>query len=597
MQRSILLPFAALLLALPGLRAAPPDTAPAVEYIREPKHGEVIHIRNLAALRPAEARLPERVAQGLPAVSPYALMEAPAAPRDPALVAQEFLAAHAPAFGINGSDLEVVNRTPDQIGMARVSFRQLYQGVPVYGVEVLAHVGRNNQVTSVHGRPARVTDVATLPMLTQEHAQLIALAVWQAEHGQKEPAPTKVYGLYVFAPAALGLPEGTNSTPALVWAVDVVPDDCQREILAIRFLMDAESGAIRHEIELHAGDQQLYRKVYDCSLYPVDGGCWSNHETNVNGVVYTFGRREGMPPRGPNPLPAFLGALDVDELYDRLGDVDRYYWEKFGRDGANFQGGVKRSPATETWGDTFVEANSANAAACPNAAFFSASGNLRFCRGTVTLDVVGHEYVHAVNFYSHFAQGGMVSTGESRALDESQADFFGEMLERFMYGGTDWFFASDSALWGRNLADPASQALKPRYGLPGNPPDRYYSTSFTCDWGDWDPSPTAPYINMSVMNKAAYLLTEGGTFNGCTIAGVGAAKAEQILYRASTLHYAVNETFNMAYQSILAACAELYSPADCDQVRRALQSVEIDQAGQCSGLPAHPPAALDPVGW
>ncbi len=125
-------------------------------------------------------------------------------------------------------------------------------------------------------------------------------------------------------------------------------------------------------------------------------------------------------------------------------------------------------------------------------------------------------------------------------------------------------------------------------------PDRFYSSAYYCES---PPSRASSYINLTVMDKAAYLLTEGGAFNGCTIAGLGSATAEQIMYRASTLHYAVNETFNMAYESILAACAELYSPADCDQVRRALQSVEIDQAGQCSGLPARPPAALDPVGW
>jgi Zn-dependent metalloprotease len=95
------------------------------------------------------------------------------------------------------------------------------------------------------------------------------------------------------------------------------------------------------------------------------------------------------------------------------------------------------------------------------------------------------------------------------------------------------------------------------------------------------------------------LVAEGGSFNGCTIAGIGTDKLEQILYRVVTQYYSSSASFNSGYYNWIQAAADLYgadSP-ECLQTRRALQSVELDQPGYCSGLPARLPAALDPVGW
>lgn len=63
---------------------------------------------------------------------------------------------------------------------------------------------------------------------------------------------------------------------------------------------------------------------------------------------------------------------------------------------------------------------------------------------------------------------------------------------------------------------------------------------------------------------------------------------EQIWYRASVNYYAASETFNGAYNGLIQACHDLYPAADCDQLTRALQAVEMDQPGACSGLPARP---------
>ena len=83
------------------------------------------------------------------------------------------------------------------------------------------------------------------------------------------------------------------------------------------------------------------------------------------------------------------------------------------------------------------------------------------------------------------------------------------------------------------------------------------------------------------------------------ISALGEAKMEQIVYRAVTQYYSRTETFSGAYSEWIQAATDLYG-AGSEEVRqttRALQAVEMDQPGYCSGQPARVPHALDLEGW
>lgn len=88
----------------------------------------------------------------------------------------------------------------------------------------------------------------------------------------------------------------------------------------------------------------IYRKIYDAGdpfNEPPDNPytAWLGRFSSA--YNYTFGREEGRPARGPNPVPGFAyGSTDVDTLYDMMGSINQYYLTKFGRDGANTQGGT-----------------------------------------------------------------------------------------------------------------------------------------------------------------------------------------------------------------------------------------------------------------
>jgi hypothetical protein len=87
-----------------------------------------------------------------------------------------------------------------------------------------------------------------------------------------------------------------------------------------------------------------------------------------------------------------------------------------------------------------------------------------------------------------------------------------------------------------------------------------------------------------------YLAAEGGSFNGCTISAIGEDAVERIWYRAWTTYFTQTATFNEAYFALLQAAADLYPQEIVDQVRIAMQAVEMDQPGLCSGLPVQTPA-------
>ena len=81
------------------------------------------------------------------------------------------------------------------------------------------------------------------------------------------------------------------------------------------------------------------------------------------------------------------------------------------------------------------------------------------------------------------------------------------------------------------------------------------------------------------MNKAFYLMTAGGDFNGCSINGIGKEKSGSIVYYALTRHLNPSSNFKAMYNALLTTCDELYSGdnATCGSVKNSLNATEMDQ--------------------
>src|SRR5690606_33070818 len=95
-----------------------------------------------------------------------------------------------------------------------------------------------------------------------------------------------------------------------------------------------------------------------------------------------------------------------------------------------------------------------------NATFSHTTGLMKIGRGATDsanddwnpIDIVGHEFAHGVVKRS----AGLVSQGESGALNESFADIFGVAVEKYGIGELDWTIGEDNVIYGtlRNLRNP-----------------------------------------------------------------------------------------------------------------------------------------------
>lgn len=466
---------------------------------------------------------------------------------------------------------QVSAMTVDSIGVEHVTFQQSYDDVPVFGGQVKLHYNPEDQRRTVTGKTLPDISLSTIPLLSAETAGTIA----QELAGQV--AAVKQTTLYIFNEYLINKNKPDQSL--LVWEIELYN---QEPLLHEFYYVDANSGALVYQIT--GVTDAINRLVYDCSY--ADGNCYIDALDSTTG--YTYGRSEGQTARGANPNFYVTYDTDTDDLYDLLGQTYNYYVAKFAREGANGSGGMGDGTTYATANTialTYLDYyfNSPNDyLSCPNA-FFDSVGTVRFCEGLVTADIAGHEYAHAVNYFSILddtgAPAGLAYTNEIGALNEANSDVFGEALEYYITGTNDWLMGADSFIGPlRDMADPTTISYVDDNGNSVPYPDRYNSENFYCGTGDSG----GVHYNSSVVNKAAYLMAEGGTFNGCTVAALGRDKEEAIFYRAQTTYYTTTTDFNEAYTALLAACADLYSNEDCHEVEKALKAVELDQVGYCS---------------
>lgn len=592
----------------------------SLHYETSPRTGKVIAIRNMAAKRtPAELR---RMAGAASVLSPSARRFSGDAQAASLPVSDVEQLSHAFGVAKPTEELRLLSSHVDTEGIAHERYRQVVRGVPVLGGEILVHRNERGELTSMSGNILTSLGIETKPKVLPSRATKIALrnverrGSYSLMHKRalvevrelcrrQSPSDSRCFAkgrksvskrLLVSTPKLHFRNEGflrNNSETAtrLVYEVGV---SLKTKPYAESILIDARSKKI---VSRRPARHGMYREIWDCSDYFDEDLCMLNGW--VSYYQYYFGRKEGEPVRGPNPMPPpFFGTTDVDYQYDLVPQVEAYYATKFDRDGGNGRGGigdgiVKPFGTTRIWANT----NGVRPDMCVTlGAWFYWDGSIATCVGMPQIhDLFGHEYAHAVtHFLSFNPDNSYNSLGiywESGALMEHYSDLMGESFERYMTGTNDWILFNDDSYQSfvRPIADPPS-ALDLDLATIDPPaipyPDRFHSPNYYCGTADAG----GIHHNSTVPSKAAYLASEGGIFNGCTIQGIGFDKVEQIWYRAVTQYFTTSETFNMAYHSFRNACDDLYSPADCEEVTKALQAVELDQPGACSGLPALPPA-------
>lgn len=512
-------------------------------------------------------------------------------------VAKKIMSQSGRQFGVGNvlRELNVTSVKTDSLGMKHVGFEQVYRGIPVFAAELIVHINADNTLSSITGAFVPRINIPTRPMIGEDVALEAAEAIYQVEHPQYQLQSVKL----VILSTELLENKAFNQQPLLAYAVNLAATDPAADDI---LFIDANSGELVYQLNQL---RQLSREVKDCSYNPSSGACYMDVVSNG----YRYGRSEGQSECGLHPefqslwcdYPALAtpktcpANYDTDEAYDNLGIIHSYYTTTFGRDGANDQGGLGCGsiPRATTPANVLAEKILSSADYKKCSAYFNKSGGctLNFCTDSTTLDVVAHEYAHGVAYWTHYSTNGMTYVGESASVEESHSDIIGEFVSNYMTGSADWKLDGGS-IRGiiRHLYFPYASERG------GNYQDRNYSFitgTYACNG-------TNNYLRSTIMTKAFFLMADGGYYrqhNLCKITPIGYAKAEQILHRAMAVYFPASVTLNSAYSGIMSACNDLYGAgsADCINVMRALQSVEMDQPGSCTTDQTAPPACAEPT--
>lgn len=477
----------------------------------------------------------------------------------PQVSARAFLSSYGRLFGLReqARELRVARVQRDSGGRSTVRFQQVHGGIPVLAGELNVRMDGVGNVLSAGGEVLPSLQLGVAPAVTAAAALRQALGAVAKTYRVRENTLTATRPqLWIYDSDLLGGP-GLR-VPTLVWRMDVSP----RKPGEIRelVLVDARRGVVTLHFNQIA-DAKI-RRVCDKSNVPnPDDAC-----------LAPFARAEGG---------AAIGIADVDLAYDFSGITYDFYRSRFGRDSIDNAG----MPLLST------------ARYCPSALdcpFVNAYWNgLQMVYGdgfASADDVVGHELTHGVTEHeSH-----LFYYYQSGAINESLSDVFGELIDLTDLRGTDtpatrWQMGEDlPASIGviRDMSDPT---------LFGDP-DRM--TSFNYSGGGRDNG--GVHFNSGVNNKAAFLMVDGGVFNGKTITGLGIDKTAAIYYEVQSNLLTSGSDYGDLYDALRQGCANLIgtrgiTAANCQQVQKVVDATEMNRQPVTAGAAA-PEAPVCPVG-
>ncbi len=460
---------------------------------------------------------------------PVALAPAPGADRNPGQAALSFLRENRVALGWSRKGVDFATRSIRKSrGRSFVRLEQRFQGLRVFGAGVLVQVEPSGGIRFVLADIARddaaflAGPFATEPALDSAAGVTAALELAIRTRGQGDVAAEPAE-LMVYEPSVIG-----EAGPSrLVWHVRArsAAGDVNEVVL-----VDAASG----EVAFHYSDvkQALNRTIWD--------------HNNVAGSAGTVVRTEGS---------GASGIADADQAYQYFGDTYGFYFTNFGRDsyngaGAALVGRVRYCEPTGT---------------CPYLNAYWNGSEMRFGQGFAAADdVVAHELTHAVTE----SESNLIYWGESGAINESLSDIFGELIDLSNAGGTDtagvrWLMGEDAPGGAiRSMSDPT---------LYGDPDRR-----FSALWYTGAEDNRGVHFNSGVANKLAFLLVDGGSFNGQTVSALGITAVARLFYEAQVnLLVPASDYYDLDAALIQAAVNLGWSGTDRDNLERARKAVEI----------------------
>ena len=464
----------------------------------------------------------------------------------PEATAKNFLFEYGNAFGIKSKmvDFETLKvKTKNDRNYVR--FQQVYADTPVFGAEVIVQLDTEDGVESVLSdimRDTAILDDGQLslnPKVSSLYATKIAEDQIMVEHPIARLISTEP-SLMIYEPSVVG----SQGKIRLVW--HMIVRSTEGSLVDEVVLVDAHTG----EIPLHFSqiNHSLNRMVYDANNTDADPGTLERSETKTSSNV-----------------------TDANTVFTFLGDTYNFYLNKNGRDSADDNGAT--ISATVQYCDP-------GDVSCPET-WYNAKhmGDRLYFGNRITADdVVAHEYTHWVTSN----ESNLNYFYESGAINEALSDIWGTFID-FENGGGDWLIGEDlpeGAL--RNMQDPPNPPSPcdfPNCWQGENPrqPDRKSQKQFgDCLLPLASNDKCGVHINSGIINKLAYLLINGDTFNGYTINGMSIPKIADIFYEVQTNLLSSSADFTDLYNQLIQAAINLnWAATEQGNLQDACLAVEI----------------------
>lgn len=537
----------ALLVALAAMPAAaaerPPAPQPAALAAYEALQARSPHPL-VVAWDPATGVARRVAARGAGARLPF--VPAPGAKADPTATAIGFIEANRALFGVRAAaELRLNQIEPDhQLGWYHVRLDQLYQGVPVWGRQLVVHMDEQLRVTSANGQFQPGISIPAEPSLSAEQAADVALR--DLRDNQLEPLDRlKVRAELLRDRTQLVVYVDPQGKATLTWAVSILTSAPLGEW---RFFVHAQRPLVVHVIDRLASAKRR--------------------------VTYTAGNTTRLP--GRKLIDEGERSRDpvAQAAHDGAGIVYDYYFSNFQRDSIDGQGG----PIISTVNYGSDEADAENAAWIGELQqMIYGDGGRIFRPLPLELDVVAHELTHGITDNS--AQ--LIYEGQPGALNESYSDVFATLID-----DENWTLGEDvvrsppfPAPVLRSLEDPSLGGLYD----PSNPLRGVGQPTTAAEYADLPISRRydngGVHINSGIPNHAAYLVAQA----------LGREKTGQIYYRTLTSYLTPSSDFFDAASLSVQSAQELYGDADAQAVASAFAQVGLDVGGGDT-IPTQEPA-------
>jgi Zn-dependent metalloprotease len=438
-------------------------------------------------------------------------------------VSRSFLSVYGKHFGLNNEAKELIASKIkiSKDGRTISRFKQIYNNIPVFGGELVVDVDSKNNLRSINGNIATEINVSSSPTVSPKEAETIALEI--TANTYQVFTNTLVASkpeLIILNAALAGMNGGNINLLAWKFVISTIPSTfAANEPITEQVFIDANNKKVITHFNL----------ITDAK----------------NRTTYDFQNRTNSPVLLRSENSTNYGNIDIDNAHNFAGDTYDFYKNEHNRDSINNAGMTLISKVHYSSGYCNAYWNG----------FEMTYGDGCFI---VTDDVVAHELTHGVTQY----ESSLIYQGQSGAINEAFSDIWGEFVDLTNNQGTDtnsvrWLMGEDTSIGAiRNMKNPSDFQN----------PDRIKSSYYYCGTGD----NSGVHYNSGVANKAAYLITDGGDFNGYSINGLGISKTADLFYEVQTNILSSSATYSSLYGALNQACSNLnYTISECLQVNNA----------------------------